>query len=52
MALQHATETTHPRVTETPDYDLLNSIIPLLEDLDLSVDDLKYFEELSPYLIR
>ncbi len=27
------------------------TIIPLLEDLELTVDDLKYFEELSPYLI-
>ncbi len=50
MALQHATET-QQEVTESHDFELLSVILSLLEDLELTVDDLKYFEELSPYLI-
>ncbi|MCE7736179.1 MAG: hypothetical protein GPJ54_14960 [Candidatus Heimdallarchaeota archaeon] len=51
MALQHDTETDQQDVTQSHDFEFITSMLPLLEDLDLTVDDLKYFEELSPYLI-
>ena len=51
MALQHATETTQTDVTQSHNFELRTSILPLLDQLDLTINDLKYFEELSPYLI-
>ncbi|KKK73413.1 hypothetical protein LCGC14_2894070, partial [marine sediment metagenome] len=51
MALQHTTERNQHLKTELEDYGLINTILPLLDDMDLTVDDLKYFQELSPYLI-
>lgn len=51
MALQHITETTQQDVIQSHDFELISTILPLLEDLELTLEDLKYFEELSPYLI-
>jgi hypothetical protein len=51
MALQYAAETQqqqgiHEQVSETN-----AALIPMLHDLELSIEDLLYFRELSPYLI-
>lgn len=51
MALQHATEISQQSVARNHDFEFISTILPLLEDLELNMDDLKYFEELSPYLI-
>ena len=52
MSLQHTTEATQTDVTQSHDFELITSIMPLLDQLELTTDDLKYFEEFSPYLIR